>query len=312
MNLTELIKSKALEIGFHKVGIAPAEKVETAPHLEEWLAHGYHATMSWMERNREKREDPRVLLPGARSVICVALNYYASVPIPDEPSIGKISRYAWGDDYHEIVKDKLYRLLHAIQEMDESIDGKCCVDTAPVMDKYWAAKAGIGWQGKHSNVITREMGSWVFLGEIIVNQPLEYDQPAVDFCGTCRRCIDACPTQAITEPYVVNSSRCISYLTIEHRGDTLPDLPMKNWIYGCDICQDVCPWNVKFSTPTDVGQFNPRLENVNRPLAELAVIRPETFQKRFKNSAIKRTKFSGFVRNVRHIMRQFHKAISNE
>ncbi|MBX7150560.1 tRNA epoxyqueuosine(34) reductase QueG [bacterium] len=312
MNFTEQIKSKALKIGFHKVGIAPAEKIDTVPLLEEWLSRGYHGTMSWMERNRDKREDPRVILPGAHSIICVALNYYTSTPIPDDLSVGKISRYAWGDDYHEVVKNKLHRLLDAIQEMDPSIEGKCCVDTAPVMDKYWAAKAGIGWQGKHSNVITREMGSWVFLGEIIVNKSLEYDEPAVDFCGTCRRCIDACPTQAITEPYVVNSARCISYLTIEHHGEVLPDLPMQNWIYGCDICQDVCPWNNKFSKPTDVEPFNPRMENINLPLDELVSMNPESFQKRFKKSAVKRTKFSGFNRNIRHVMNQANKTVSNE
>lgn len=312
MSLTDQIKSKALEIGFHKVGIARAEKAETASQLEEWLTRGYHGTMSWMERNRDKREDVRVLFPGARSVICVALNYYTLFSMSDKPSVGKISRYAWGEDYHIVVKNKLHQLLNAIQEMDGSIEGQCCVDTAPVMDKYWAAKAGIGWQGKHSNVITRDMGSWVFLGEIIVNKPLDYDEPAADFCGTCRRCIDACPTQAITKPYVVNSTRCISYLTIEHRGDSLPDLPMKNWIYGCDICQDVCPWNNKFSKPTDVEPFNPRMENINQPLEELAAMQPETFQKRFKNSAVKRTKFAGFIRNVRHVMQQVQKAISNE
>ncbi|MBL7995368.1 tRNA epoxyqueuosine(34) reductase QueG [bacterium] len=303
--LTYWIKSKSLEIGFDKVGIAKADKVASESLLERWLSTGFHGTMKWMGSYFDKRTDPRKLFPGARSVVSVALNYYTPNSIPDDPSIGKISRYAWGDDYHDIMKEKLRQLLYEIQSICPEAEGKCCVDTSPMMDKYWATQAGIGWQGKHTNVITKEIGSWVFLGEIILNMDLDYDEPISDFCGTCNRCIEACPTQAITQPYVVDSKKCISYLTIEYRGETFPkqvEAKFHNWIYGCDICQDVCPWNIKFAKTASIAQFFPREENVNRNLREWESLNEEEFRRRFKKSSVKRTKYTGFMRNVRHLL----------
>lgn len=309
-NLTTWIKSKALEIGFDNTGIAKAEPVRAASSLEQWFKSGYQGSMHWMENHFDKRSDPRELFPGAKSVISVALNYNTPHTISDNPEIGKISRYAWGDDYHDVIKKKLYQLLSEIQSVCPEAKGKCCVDTSPVMDKYWAVQAGIGWQGKHSNVITRDLGSWVFLGEIILNIDLEYDKPIEDFCGTCNRCVAACPTQAITQPYVVDSTKCISYLTIEYRGDSFPkqaEGEFKNWIYGCDICQDVCPWNIKFAKTTAIAEFFPRVENVNRNLNDWATLDEDDFRKRFKKSPVKRTKYSGFMRNVKYILSKLTK-----
>jgi len=303
--LTNFIKSRAVDAGFDKVGIAPAEGVESSQQLAVWLQRGYHGTMAWMENFPSERADPRVLFPGAKSVICLALNYYSPVRTPDDHEIGKISRYAWGDDYHDIVRGKLHELLHAIKSAAPSINGKCCVDTSPMMDKYWAAKAGIGWQGKHTNVITRELGSWVFLGEIILDTDLDYDQPIEDFCGSCNKCIDACPTAAIVEPYVLDSRKCISYLTIEYRGESLPyemRSKFENWIYGCDICQDVCPWNEKFAKSTGVDGFFPRENNINEKLSILEKMSEDEFQKRFKKSPVKRTKFRGLIRNIKFLL----------
>ncbi|KAB2878472.1 tRNA epoxyqueuosine(34) reductase QueG [bacterium] len=309
-DLTYSIKSKALEIGFDKVGIAKADKVASTSLLERWLTSGFHGTMKWMENYFDKRADPRKLFPGAKSVVSVALNYYTPQPIPNDPEMGKISRYAWGDDYHDIVKEKLRQLLNEIQSLCPDAEGKSCVDTSPMMDKYWATQAGIGWQGKNSNVITKELGSWVFLGEIILNVELDYDESISDFCGTCNRCIDACPTQAITEPYVVDSNKCISYLTIEYRGEAFPEQvaqPFNNWIYGCDICQDVCPWNIKFAETTANEQFFPRQNNLNRNVKEWESLSEDEFNNRFKKSPVKRTKYTGFVRNVKHVLSQLTK-----
>jgi epoxyqueuosine reductase len=301
--LTANIRSKALEIGFDKVGFTKAERVKSASLLEAWLKSGFHGTMRWMEKYLQKRVDPCELFPGARSVVAVALNYHAPEEINDDKNRGKISRYAWGDDYHNVMKDKLHRLLDYVQLLNPDIRGKCCVDTSPMMDKYWAAQAGIGWQGKHSNIITRELGSWVFLGEIILNIELEYGVPIRDFCGTCDRCMEACPTDAITQPYVVDSNKCISYVTIEYRGEKIPDtVDVDNWIYGCDICQDVCPWNEKFAKTTLLHEFYPRENNLNPKLSDLEKTSEEDFRKRFKNSAVKRAKYAGFMRNVKHVL----------
>lgn len=303
--LTNWIKFKALEIGFNKVGIAKADKVESASLLEHWLRSGLHGTMNWMENYFDKRTDPRKLFPGAKAVVSVALNYHTPHQISDDPEIGKISRYAWGDDYHDLMKAKLHQLLGEIRSICPEAEGKCCVDTSPMMDKYWATQAGIGWQGKHSNVITREIGSWVFLGEVILDIELDYDKPIEDFCGTCNRCIEACPTQAITQPYVVDATKCISYLTIEYRGETFPK-PMEeqfqNWIYGCDICQDVCPWNIKFAEATSISGLFPRNDNVNRNLKDWASLTQDEFKQRFKKSPVKRAKYAGFLRNVKHVL----------
>ncbi len=298
---TERIKLKALELGFTKVGIARVEQLdEEAAHLQEWLSRGYQGSMDWMARNVEKRTDPAVIVPGAKSVICVALNYYTPVQHSSEPDVGKISRYAWGDDYHDILVGKLKQLWAWMQPEFPGIDGRYYVDTGPVMDKVWAQRAGIGWIAKHTNVITQDHGSWVFLGELITTLELDYDAPATDHCGSCTLCIEACPTDAIVEPYVVDSNRCISYLSIEHRGEIVSDAKehFENWIYGCDICQDVCPWNHKFSTETNEARFEPRAWNVSPKLEEWKGMTQEEFSGKFKGSPIKRTKREGITRNV--------------
>ncbi|HTP13149.1 MAG TPA: tRNA epoxyqueuosine(34) reductase QueG [Bacteroidota bacterium] len=299
-SLTDSIRTKALELGFSKVGFAAAEPLsEEADHLREWIARRFHATMAWMERGVEKRTDVRQVLRGARSVVSLALNYYTDVRHTDDDATGKISRYAWGDDYHLVMTDRLERLLAEVRAIDTGIHGKVYVDTGPVMDKVWAARAGLGWQGKHTNLITKEYGSWVFLGELLLDCELEYDEPVADACGTCTACIDACPTDAIVAPYVLDSSKCISYLTIEHRGDIAPDLgnKLEGWVYGCDICQDVCPWN-RFQKATDVGAFEPREWNIAPDLKGAATITKEEFSNRFRRSPVKRTKREGFVRNA--------------
>ena len=301
----EKVKKKALDLGFTEAGIAKAGplKVE-AGHLEEWLGRGYHATMAWMSESREKRIDPGNIVPGAKSVICVALNYYTPFRHPDDADVGKISRYAWGDDYHEILTGKLKRLWSWMQSEFPGVEGRYYVDTGPVMDKVWAERAGIGWIAKHTNVITRSHGSWVFLGELITTLDLDADEAATDHCGTCTLCLEACPTGAISEPYVVDSNRCISYLTIEHRGEIPEDVTdhFDRWIYGCDICQDVCPWNQKLSMETQEGGFQPREGNVAPLLEEWRGMTQEQFARRFKGSPIKRTKRDGIVRNVEVVL----------
>jgi epoxyqueuosine reductase len=302
--LTRTIKAKAAELGFAKVGIARADALtEEGVRLHEWLARRYHGTMEWMERSIEKRVDPRLILPGAKSVISLAMNYYADVRHSNDPGVGKISRYAWGDDYHLVATPRIQSLLDCIKSENPDIDARIYVDTGPVMDKTWAVKSGIGWLGKHTNVITKEYGSWVFLGEIILDAELEYDEPIADFCGTCRACIDACPTGAIVEPYVLDSNKCISYLTIEHRGEIPGELRPKfeNWVYGCDICQDVCPWN-SFQQQTREEAFVPREVNVSPKLEELEHMTGEEFSRRFRRSPVKRTKLEGLRRNARAVL----------
>jgi epoxyqueuosine reductase len=305
-SLSDRIRSKAIELGFCKVGIARAVALEEEGRLlREWLSQGYHGTMEWMARNVEQRVDPKKVLRNAKSVVVVAMNYYTEAHHSEDPDTGKISRYAWGDDYHEIMVPRLEKLLQSVKQEVPGVRGKVYVDTGPVMDKVWAARAGIGWEGKHTNVIAREVGSWIFLGEIILDIGLEYNEPAADYCGTCTRCIDACPTHAIVEAYVLNSNLCISYLTIEHRGD-IPDAlssQSENWIYGCDICQDVCPWNQKFSEPTSEVAFEPRDCNLSPKLNELAEMSEEKFRRQFRRSPIKRTKYSGLMRNVSAVVK---------
>jgi epoxyqueuosine reductase len=300
VTLSEQIKSKAIELGFHKVGIAKAEALTIeAEHLKEWLGRSYQASMQWMEKNIEKRIDPREIVPNAQSVICVAINYYTPVQHSQNTGEGKISRYAWGDDYHILVTKRIEMLFECIKQLAPESDGRYYVDTGPVMDKVWAARSGLGWQGKHTNLITKEYGSWVFLGEIITTLKLDYDSPIEDFCGSCTACIDACPTDAIQEPYIVDSNRCLSYLTIEHRGEIEEKYhdQFENWVYGCDICQDVCPWN-KFQQETEHKEFYPRELNATPKLDELASISQVEFSKRFKDSPIKRTKVEGLKRNA--------------
>ncbi|MFL6210260.1 MAG: tRNA epoxyqueuosine(34) reductase QueG [Pyrinomonadaceae bacterium] len=297
------IKSRALSAGFHKVGIVPAGPLDAERmQLEEWLRRGYHGAMGWLARDPVQRTDPRLVMPAARSVLVGALNYYTPHEHATDPATGKISRYAWGDDYHDVVGGKLKSLLAWIKEQWPEAEGKACVDIQPLLDKAWAARAGLGWIGKHTNLITREYGSWVFIGELLLNLELAYDTEQVeDHCGTCTLCLDACPTQAITEAYVVDSNRCISYATIELRAPELPEAvadKLDGWLYGCDICQDVCPWN-RFQQPTDEPRFEPRPDNVSANLADILVLTPDTYAARFRRSAIKRAKLAGLQRNAR-------------
>ncbi len=302
------IKEQARSLGFDPVGIVPAEVLTTeGERLRQWLGRNLHGEMDYLSRHAEMRTDPHQLMPGARSIVCVALNYYRPDKHSDDPEIGKISRYAWGDDYHDLLRDKLKRLLAWIRERDPQVEGRACVDSAPIMDKAWAVRAGLGWLGKHTNVITRQYGSWVFLGELLLSIDLEYDsliEP--DHCGKCTACLDACPTGALTAPYQIDATRCISYGTIELRAETLPELiasNLQNWIFGCDICQDVCPWS-RFSKPTDEEGFTPRPGITSPRLDELAEISPDEFSTRFRRSAIKRTRVTGLRRNARTARRR--------
>lgn len=302
LSLTEQIKQKALEIGFHKIGIARAEILEReAVHFGQWLAGNFHGEMQWLEREPEKRSNPNLIFPEAKSVIVVALNYFTPHEHEEDSEKGKISRYAWGDDYHDVLKEKLRELLSFIKTIDQTADGKICVDTAPVMDKAWAVRAGLGWIGKHSNLITKEYGSWVFLGEILLNLELEYENELIeDHCGTCRKCLDACPTNAIVAPKIVDSRACLSYATIELRAPELPvpiNENLNGWLYGCDICQDVCPWN-RFEKPTEEARFEPRQGETSIETEKILSFSPESYAERFRRSPMKRTKLTGLRRNA--------------
>lgn len=305
VRLSRGIKEEAVRIGFDACGISEAGRLdEESRRLEDWLLAGRHGSMSWMEGHFEKRTNPKLLVDGARSVVSVLHNYYHSYQSSDDPNIGRISRYAWGDDYHDVMKRKLRSLLSWLDEEAGGVKGRVFVDSAPVLDKAWAARAGLGWIGKHSNLISTEIGSWFFIGELIVDLPLDPDEPIADHCGTCTLCIDACPTDAIVEPYVVDANRCISYLTIEHREDDVAqDLrdEMGNWIFGCDICQDVCPWN-KFRRTSGETAYRPREGTLDTTLSEWAEIDEASFRSRFKSSPVKRPKWEGFVRNVRYAL----------
>jgi epoxyqueuosine reductase len=302
-SLSAKIKAKAKDLGFCKVGIVRAEALENeAARLFEWLGAGFHGEMAWMNREPEKRVDPRLIFADARSMIVLAINYYTPHEHQASPASGKISRYAWGDDYHEVVREKLRELLNWIKDEFPGADGKLCVDTTPVLEKAWAVRAGLGWIGKNSNVITTEFGSWVFLGEIILNIELEYDTETVpDHCGSCTACIDACPTGAIVGPYAVDSRKCISYATIELRDEELPGEIADNlngWMYGCDICQDVCPWN-RFEKPTVEPRFQPRYSETSLSLDAIEEMQHKAYVERFRGSAMKRAKLSGLQRNAR-------------
>ncbi|MBI4445862.1 MAG: tRNA epoxyqueuosine(34) reductase QueG [Acidobacteria bacterium] len=297
--LTRQVKDKAGELGFSAVAVTPAVCGPEELFLQ-WLARGYHGEMAYMARNPAKRVDPRQILPGARSIVSAALNYHHPYSLPYRtPTRGAISRYASGEDYHGVLEQKLSLLLSWVKQIRPGSNGRCSVDSGTVLDKYWAQRAGIGWLGKHTNVIRKGLGSWFFIGELILDCEMVYDVPAADHCGSCRRCIDACPTGAIVEPYVLDSRRCISYLTIELRGDIPEHLrePMGNLILGCDICQDVCPWNRK-APVSPMEEFAPLRENRAPELQELARLNPEQFRARFRNSAIRRAKWSGLLRNV--------------
>ena len=305
--LTALVKKLARAEGFHAVGVARAEPLrEEGARLGEWLRRGYQGEMRWMERDTARRTDPRLLFAGARSVVVCALNYFTPHEHSNDPATGKISRYAWGDDYHDVVGGKLKNLLARIKERVPLAEGKACVDIQPMMDKAWAVRAGLGWIGKHTNLISREQGSWVFVGELLLDLELDYDDERTeDHCGSCTLCLEACPTQSITEPYVVDSNRCISYATIELRAAEMPTGVadhLEGWLYGCDICQEVCPWN-RFERPTDEPRFEPRDGNVSPALKEVLELTPDAYAARFRRSAVKRAKLAGLQRNARALIK---------
>ncbi len=296
---TQLIKSEAKRLGFLSCGISQAGFLEQeAPRLENWLKQNMHGEMSYMENHFDKRLDPTKLVEGSKSVISLLLNYFPSEEQKD-PEAPKISKYAYGTDYHFVIKDKLKQLLHFIQEEIGDVHGRAFVDSAPVLDKAWAAKSGLGWIGKNSNLLTQQVGSFYFIAELIVDLDLEYDTPVTDHCGTCTACIDACPTQAIVDPYVVDGSKCISYFTIELK-EEIPNSykgQFDDWMFGCDVCQDVCPWN-RFSKPHNEPLFNPKPELLEMTKKDWEEITQEVFSKVFQKSAVKRTKFSGLNRNI--------------
>ena len=297
---SESIKKKAQELGFQKVGIVRADPTPKEKNdLETWLDQGRHATMGWMEKRKDERGNIHTYFPGAKSIISVGMNYHVGKGQNDIKSDLKFSTYAWGDDYHDVLKKRIFQLLEWIKESQTEIKGIVCVDTSPVMDKVWAQRAGLGWLGKHTNLITQDFGSWIFLGELILDIKLGYD-PIFDedLCGSCTACIDACPTQALEE-YRINAGKCISYLTIEHRGE-LPEAEndLHGWIYGCDICQEICPWNHKFARESDRSEFQPRQEILDRTKEDWKKLTEKKFREIFKGSAVKRTKFAGLKRNI--------------
>jgi epoxyqueuosine reductase len=298
-NSTALIKSEAHRLGFLACGISKATfLVEEAPRLEHWLNQNYNGEMAYMANHFDLRLDPRKLVDGAKSVVTVLLNYFPEQTQRD-PLAPKISKYAYGQDYHHVLKDKLRLLTDFIQEEIGEVNGRAFVDSAPVMDKSWALRSGLGWMGKHTNIIRPKEGSFFFIGELILDIELEPDAPIQDHCGSCTRCIDACPTEAIIQPYVVNGSKCISYFTIELK-DSIP-LAMKgqfeNWAFGCDICQDVCPWN-RFAKPHTEPAFNPHPRMLDMSARDWHELTEEVFMKVFQKSAVKRSKFSGLKRNL--------------
>ena len=295
----DLIKTEAKRLGFLSSGISKAEFLETeAPRLEHWLNNNRHGSMQYMENHFDKRLDPTKLVEDSKSVISLLLNYFPPQTQKDTEA-PKLSKYAYGNDYHHVIKSKLKALTHFIQNEIGEVNGRAFVDSAPVLDKAWAAKSGLGWIGKHSNLLTQQVGSFYFIAELIIDLDLEYDTITTDHCGTCTACIDACPTQAIVQPYVVDGSRCISYFTIELK-DQLPN-EMKgkfdNWMFGCDVCQDVCPWN-KFSKVHSEPLFNPNPELLSMSKKDWIEITEETFKAVFKNSPLKRAKFQGLKRNI--------------
>ncbi|MDQ7817481.1 MAG: tRNA epoxyqueuosine(34) reductase QueG [Melioribacteraceae bacterium] len=296
----QIVIEKAKELGFDLVGFAKAEPlIDEVNHLQQWLNLGYQATMDYMNRNLDKRKDVKSILPDAKSIISLAMNYYTDHKDSNQKDYGKVSRYAWGKDYHLIIWEKLELLEEKLKEIDNQFNSISYVDTGPVMDKAWAVKAGIGWLGKHTNVITREIGSWLFLATLITNQDFDYNETITDHCGSCRACIDACPTKAIVDEYVVDSNKCISFLTIENKGEIGSEFKnnFDNWLFGCDICQDVCPWNNKFSEISREKDFEP-LNGTSFNLNEIIEMDELEFKRRYETSPIKRAKLSGLKRNA--------------
>ena len=297
---TTWIREEAKRLGFESIGIAKAERLDKeAKQLEAWLNKGYHGKMGYMENYFDKRVDPTLLVPGAKSVISLAYNYYIEERQKDTAA-PKISKYAYGKDYHKVIKEKLKEFIYVLTEKIGSINGRCFVDSAPVLERDWAKKSGLGWIGKNTLLIHPKKGSYFFLAELIIDVELIPDHPIKDYCGTCTRCIDACPTEAISpKGYVVDGSKCISYFTIELK-ESIPSVykgKFKNWMFGCDICQEVCPWN-RFSTPHQEDQFLPSKELLEMTQSDWKEITEEVFKKVFKKSAVKRTKYAGLKRNI--------------
>jgi epoxyqueuosine reductase len=297
-NYSKIIKAEAKRLGFLSCGISKAGFLEEeAPRLESWLNKNQHGQMTYMENHFDKRLNPNLLVADSKSVVSLLLNYYPSDEQNNESY--KISKYAYGQDYHFVIKEKLIELLDTIQTEIGAVSGRAFVDSAPVLDKAWAAKSGLGWIGKNSNLITQKVGSFYFIAELIIDLELEYDHATTDHCGTCTACIDACPTQAIVAPYVVDGSKCISYFTIELKDNLPQEMKGKfdDWMFGCDICQDVCPWN-KFSKPHNEPLFNTNSKLLSFTKKDWEEITEDVFKKVFKNSAVKRTKFEGLKRNI--------------
>jgi epoxyqueuosine reductase len=305
------IKLKAKEIGFSHVGIAQAESGIETLRLQNWLKLGYQADMAWMAN--PKRQDITTVMAGVKSVICLGLNYYSPAQRTEEPDHGKISRYGWGRDYHRVITKKLKLLNVWLQQQQPGIQTRFYVDSGPISEKAWAEKAGIGWIGKHSNLITTDYGSWIFLAEILTDLELESDRPHLQHCGTCTRCLDACPTGAIVQPFVVDANRCIAYHTIENHAPELPTAiapKLENWVAGCDICQDVCPWNNRFAQTTTEPDFFPFPDNLNPKLSELAEINEAEYVKRFTGSALRRIKIERLHRNAKAVTQRISQEIS--
>ena len=300
-SIKDKIINKAYELGFQKIGFANADFFEQdQERLYSWIDKGYHANMQWIDKRKEERSDILKYFPNAKTVISFGYNYYSGrgSEISDEY---KFSNYAWGNDYHIVIKKYLFSLVEYMQTILDDFNYRVCVDTSPLMEKKWAVRSGIGWIGKHTNLITRDYGSWLFLGEILIDKQIEPDQfYNDDLCGTCTACIDECPTDAIVEPYVLDSNKCISYLTIEHRGDIPKDKKdkMDNWMYGCDVCQEVCPWNIKFETETDDSNFYIREGIQNKKKISDWDIDKTEFNEIFRKSAVKRAKYEGLTRNI--------------
>ena len=301
--VTQKIKQKAFDLGFSFVGVSKAEFLEKeARHLENWLNASHHGKMSYMENYFDKRTDPRLLVDDAKSVITVLYNYF-STKTQEDKEAPKISMYAYGKDYHLVIRKKLNQLHDFINEEIAVVNARGFVDSAPVMDKAWAERSGLGWIGKNANLINKGSGSYFFIGELIIDLELELDGPIKDYCGSCTKCIDACPTEAIIKPYVVDGSKCISYLTIELKDEILPKEfsgKMQNWMFGCDVCQQVCPWN-RFSVQHKEPSFEPNLKLLKLTKNQWNELSKEMFNELFKKSAVKRTKFDGLKRNIKFL-----------
>jgi epoxyqueuosine reductase len=304
---TAIIKRLANELGFDACGIAKARFLnEEAPHLEQWLNNNYHGQMAYMANHFDKRLDPQKLVPGAKSVVSLLYNYFPEQDLAQQHGY-KLAKYAYGKDYHEVIKEKLFAFLNLAQAEIGDIDGRVFVDSAPVMERQWAQLAGLGWLGKNGLLLNKTKGSFLFIAELIIDLDLDYDSPIPDYCGTCTKCIDACPTEAIVEPGVVNGSKCISHYTIELKSEMpiTEEKPFADWVFGCDICQDVCPWN-RFSQPHNEPAFIPNQELQEMKAVDWQELTQESFNKVFKVSAVKRAKFAGLKRNLDFVMKQNH------